>query len=192
VVRKDNGRIRLVDHKTAGQRHGSAQLDLDDQLTGYAYGYWRVTAEWPEDEIYNVLLKKLAEPPRMLKSGKLSQDKSQNTTYDLFRQAIREHELPYADYEETLERLKGEGWDDYYVQEGVFRTMGQITEFERNLYEEWRDMRSVAAHPERAYPNPSPFNCPGCSVRLICQTMMDEGDAESIIQEQFVVGEERY
>lgn len=193
VTRKANGQTRVVDHKTAGSKHRSSQLDLDDQLTGYTYCWWRLTGDWPEDAVYNELIKKVAKPPRLIKKGTaLSQDKSQSTTYDLYRQAIRDHGLPYADYAEILKALKSRGWEEFFSQEGVFRTTGQIAEFERNLYEEWRDMRAVARAPERAYPSPSMFNCPGCGVRAICQAMMDQGDAGAIIRDQYVVGEERY
>lgn len=47
--------------------------------------------------------------PRRLQSGKLSQDKSQPTTPELYRQAIARHGFSEADYAEHLEWLEREG-----------------------------------------------------------------------------------
>jgi hypothetical protein len=40
--------------------------------------------------------------PRVLKSGQLSKDKAQNTTYQLYVEAIQENNLNMTDYEEFL------------------------------------------------------------------------------------------
>lgn len=192
VVRRPNKKEWVIDHKFLGSRHNSSFLDVDDQLTGYAYVWWRVTGTMPEGEVYNVLLKKAPAPPKLIRNGQaLSVDKSQSTTYRLFLQAIKENGFSVADYEEHLEYLKTRGWTDFYVQEGVFRNARQLQVFEDNLIHEWRDMRRVAANPELAYPNPSSFNCPGCPVKLICQTMQDKGDVDAVIANQFQVGAER-
>lgn len=60
------------------------------------------------------VLGKVPQPPRLLKGrgksgGGLSVDKSQITTPELYRQAIREHGLSEADYAEHLEWLEREG-----------------------------------------------------------------------------------
>lgn len=191
VVKNRNGGITIIDHKSAGREHNSAQLDLDDQLTAYFWGYWKATGDWPDEAIYNVLLKKAPVPPKLIKKGAaLSQDKSQGTTYDLYLQAIRDHGFAVNDYSEMLAYFK-DNPPSYFKREGVFRTRGQMAEFERNLLHEWADMRRVAAHPERAYPSPSPFNCPSCPVKTICTTLMDAGDAAAVISGQFIVMDPR-
>lgn len=183
--------VSVIDHKFLGSKHSSAYLDIDDQLTGYAYVWWRATGILPRRQIYNVLLKKAPGPPRLLKNNTLSTAKDQNTTYSLYLAEIKRLGLSRVDYAEHLAYLKGKGWDDFYIQEGVFRNMAQLEQFELNLAYEWRDMRSVAAHPETAYPSPSAFNCPGCPVKLICATMQDGGDVEAIIEAQFTTAPER-
>jgi len=193
VVEKPNGDIWIIDHKTASQKPSSAQLDLDDQLTALAYVWWRKTGKWPRGQIYNVLIKKIATQPKLLKSGKLSIDRSQSTTYSLYMEAIKEHGLAINEYSEVLAYFQATGDGDFFVSEGVFRTRGQIDEFERNLYYEFLDMNMVASEPERAYPNPSPFNCPSCGVRQICQAMMDgrEQDPAALIRANYWIGEPR-
>lgn len=196
VVEKAGGAIWIIDHKTAAQKHNSAYLDIDDQLTGYAYVWFRTYGEVPRGQVYNVLLKKVPGPPRRLKDTKegvpvLSQDKSQATTYSLYLAEIKRLGLDRREYQGMLTFLKERGWQDYYIQEGVFRNMAQLRQFELNLAHEWRDMRDVAAHPEKAYPSPSAISCPGCPVKLICQTMQDGGDVEAIIEGQFSIAPER-
>lgn len=191
IIELPNGDLLVVDHKTAGSRHNSAHLDLDDQLTGYVYVYWRATGTMPRGAVYNVLLKKVAKKPTLLKSGKLSQDKQQSTTYDLYLEAIREHGLQVSDYNDMLVYLREQGWSNFFNQEPVFRTKAQLLEFERNLVREWKDMRRVASHPDEAYPNPTAMNCPSCPVRMICSTMMDGGDYRAIIENEYQVAPPR-
>jgi RecB family exonuclease len=191
IIQMPNAEIMVVDHKTAASKHNSAHLDLDDQLTGYCYVYWRATGTQPRGAIYNVLLKKVAKKPTLLKSGKLSQDKAQATTYPLYLEAIREHRLNVSDYSDMLLYLKDKGWGDFYMQETVYRSKAQLLAFEKNLVIEWRDMRRVARHPEEAYPNPTAMNCPGCPVRMICATMQDGGDYQSIIENEYLIAPPR-
>lgn len=202
VVRREDRRLAGVDHKTAGREFDSSFLDLDDQITAYVWGFAEATAEHLDEFVYNVLFKKAPAPPVQVKGTKaepvkLSRAKSQPTTYGLFVREIERLGLDPAPYAEVLEHFRyasarrGEGApaDDpaFFAREGVFRTQGQMRAFAANLYEEFRDMRAVAAHPERAYPSPSPFNCKGCPVRAVCQAMMDDADVPSVIRDQLVV-----
>lgn len=142
--------IMGVDHKNLASQHSSAQLDLDDQLTGYAWLYYEATGKPLTNVAYNVLLKK----GPLTKSGKPTESK-------------------------------------LFVRDITFRTQAQLRQFEANLVNEWKDMRRVALHPNLAYPNPSAFNCAGCPVRAICVSMMNEEDVQSVVLQDYRVGEER-
>lgn len=199
VVRR-YGHLAAVDHKTATQHLSPAMLDIDDQLTAETYVVWQVLGEWPEEAVYNSLAKKIPAPPERLKDGKggvprFSQRKDAPTTAALYRRTLAEHGLTEEGYEDILAHLdEREAADDtpFFYRETTFRTPGQIAAFEANLYQEFRDMREVAAHPERAYPNPSPFACPTCPVRQVCMAMMDGSDAGHLIRSGYTVGEPRY
>lgn len=194
VGRKD-GELVVVDHKTASREPNIGHLDIDDQLTAEVYSWFGHSGEFPTRAIYNVGLKRAPGPPKLIRKGKaLSKDKSQGTTYQLYREAIREHGFDVADYLDILEYLKEReerGEDQFFQRNETFRSPEQIAAFERDLYQEFRDMKAVAADPARAYPNPSPFNCPGCPVRTICFTIQDGGDVEAIIKGGFVVADPR-
>ena len=199
LVGRTQGALGVADHKTASREASTAQLDIDDQLTAEVYAVWKTSGEFPEEATYNVLMKKVPFPPKRLKDGKggvvkLSKDLSQPTTYDLYKEEVKKYGLPLPEYAEVLAYFyeqERSGNSPFFRRERVLRTPHQMRSFEENLREEWRDMRAVAAHPERAYPNPSPFNCPSCPVKLACLNMMDDGDVEAIVKATYVVGDPR-
>lgn len=201
LVGRRRGRLGVADHKTASREMDERQLDLDDQLSAEVYAVWksRDDQEFPEDAVYNVLYKRVPRAPKQLKPGKdgkvkLSKDKSQGTTYDLYIEEIHRLGLDAEDYEDilqTLYNIEQAGESQFYKRTRVTRNAAQMSSFEKNLYQEYRDMKVVASQPERAYPNPSPFSCPSCSVRLVCLAMNDGGDVEALIKASYVVGDPR-
>lgn len=198
VGRKD-GILRVADHKTASRELPSAHLDLDDQLSAEVFSWWLHSNEFPTEAVYNVSYKKAASPPKQIKGSKtqpvkLSKDKSQGTTYELYRAEIDRLGLDPSDYGDILAHLKTieiSGENPLFRREVVFRTPEQMDAFGRDLYFEWLDMRQVAREPERAYPNPTPDNCGRCPVRIICTTIQDGGDVGTIIRSGYVVASPR-
>lgn len=166
-------------------------LELDDQTTGYAYVFWRVRGYLPKGMIYDTLLKRVPGPPKVLKSGKLSQDKDQSTTYELYTQAIKEMGLDPREYSEMLAALKEQAWTKYFKREITTRNMDQVRAYERDMYYIFQDMREVARDVRKAYPNPSPMRCPRCPFRDVCLAMNDGSDAEDLIKARFTVSAEK-
>jgi hypothetical protein len=194
LVGRREGRLVVVDHKTAKSRPSSGHLDIDDQLTAEVVSWWVHSGEFPEEAIYNVALKRRAEPPRVLANGTLSKDKRQSTTVRLYEEEIQRLGLAVAPYRDILAYLadrEATGEGALVVREHTFRSPGQVDAFQRDLYQEWRDMSAVAAHPERAYPSPDRMECPRCPVRSICFTMQDDGDVEGAILADYIVGDPR-
>lgn len=192
VGRKD-GQLRVIDHKSATRDMPSAQIDQDDQLSAEAFAVWQSLGEFPDEVVYNVAKKKVPEPPKLLKSGKLSKDRSQDTTSELYEAAIVQHGLNRMDYADHLQFLREQERTNsrFFKRDVTFRTPDQVDSFARNLREEWRDMRRVALHPEQAYPNPSVFNCPSCPVRALCVAIEDGQDVEALIRAGYVVADPR-
>lgn len=199
LVGRRDGILAVADHKTYSRDVQPAQLDLDDQLTAECYAVLMYMDEWPEEAVYNGLAKRAPGPPRRLKDGKggkvkLSQAKDQGTTYAEMMDAINEHGLDPEEYRGFLNYLWNlEKTDEspFFRRERVLRSQEQLASFEASLYQEWIDIRAVARHPEKAYPNPSPFSCPSCPVKTICLAMNDDGDVSAIIRADFVVGDPR-
>lgn len=198
VGRKD-GELCTADHKTASRQPSIGHLDIDDQLTAEVFAVLLDSGEFPTRAVYNVLMKRSYGPPKELKpkkdgTRKFSKAKDQGTTSTLYRQALAEAGLTEEGYEDILAHLEATeaaGESKLFVRDESFRTPEQMAAFERDLYWEYRDMRDVAANPERAYPNPRPDNCNYCPVRAVCTTIQDGGDVESIIRGGFVVADPR-
>ena len=194
VVGRKRGMLRVVDHKSATREASSSMVDQDDQLSAEAFAWWKHSGDFPDEVVYNVALKRTPEPPRLIAKGtKLSKDRSQNTTYELYEQAITDNGFnrsDYVDFLTFLEEREMEG-SRFFQREVTIRTPDQLESFERNLREEWRDMKYAAANPDAAYPNPSRFNCPGCPVRSVCMAIEDGQDAEALIKAGYVIGDPR-
>jgi hypothetical protein len=191
VVRDKKKRIWIWDHKTTVSAYDARALDIDDQGTGYCYIYWRLTGEIPYGFVHNGLIKEPPVPPRLLKSGALSQDKAQRTTYDLYVDAIKEHGLDASEYEDILAYLKDKGWSQFFVRDAVVFNEEQLWSFEQRLFYEYLDMQKAINMPERAYPNPSQRLCPMCAVLPICQTMEEGGEPDYLKETMFDIVEPR-
>lgn len=185
VVERHDG-VWIWDHKTTATAYDARALDIDDQGTGYAYIYWRLTGTVPRGFIHNGLIKDPPSPPRVLQNGSLSKDKAQRTTFDLYVKAIEENELDPSDYEDILEYLQRKGWSQFFVRDAVVFNEEQLYSFEERLYYEYLDMKRTIEDPNFAYPNPSQRMCPGCAVLPICQTM-EEGDDPQYLKENMYV-----
>ena len=191
VVQREDG-IWIVDHKTAAGRHDSRALDVDDQLTGYCYIWYRLTGDIPRGAIYNVLVKDPPKPPKQLKDGSLSRDKSQRTTFELYLQSIHTLGLDPNDYEEHLNWLGQKEWSQFFLRELIERNLEELESFEKRLYYEYLDMQKSIDLEEWRYPNPSQWNCPGCGMLPLCQTLEEQGDPDYIIENMYEVMEPRY
>lgn len=180
-----------VDHKTAASPPNDRGLDFDDQVTGYCYVTWRRTGIVPRGVLYNVLIKAVPEVPRILKSGSLSTAKDQNTTPDLYREALQQHGLMRGGrvtsdkHGECLEAMLVRGWDNFFRRFEPTRNLDELVSFERRLVAEYRDMAAAKDDVSYVYPSPNPRRCPYCPVSPLCQAMEDGSDAESVLASRF-------
>lgn len=193
VVERENG-IFIVDHKALASMANDKALDLDDQLTGYSYIWWRLTGSIPQGAFYNVAVKDPPKVPRVLKNGTLSQDKSQRTTMELFRAALKEMGVKgsiqkgpagetLADYSEYIDMLSQKGWHQFYQRLGpVRKSREQLESFERYLYYEYLDMEAARKDENLRYGARSQYVCPGCPYQMISQAMEDQGNVDLVIQ----------
>lgn len=101
---KETGRILITDYKFSNKDKGQEDILLDEQMYIYAVAYATLNNLKLEDiDIGYINIPKCEfKKPRVLKSGQLSKDKAQNTTYQLYVEAIQENNLNMTDYEEFL------------------------------------------------------------------------------------------
>ena len=108
LVCKKNNKIFLFDYKFTSTPKDYLDIFLDEQLKLYAYLYSK--QKWINiKDIYvgYISIPKMeVDKPAVLKNGKLSKNKSQCTTKDLFVQAINEYGLDFNEYKDFIEDLQ--------------------------------------------------------------------------------------
>lgn len=178
--------IWVVDHKTSSSEFNLSGLDVDEQLTAYAWMYWKTTGVVPDSVVYNVLLKDLPAEPKELKSGGLSRDKSQKTVYQLYRDKLKELGLDEGDYQEILDHYQSLGWGKFFQRDGASRNVYELENFERRAEQKARDILNIQKDPEEyAYPSPSTYQCGWCQFLAPCKAMEDGGDYQGILEAKF-------
>lgn len=194
VVHKKGSGTWIIDHKTAASPYDARALDVDDQLTGYAYIWWRISGEVPRGALYNALIKEPPHEPKILLKGDLSKAKDQRTTYNLYVQKMDELGISRLDpdYVEVLAVLKDKGWKQFFLRDGLERNLSELESFEYRLYHEYEDMVRALEDEGFRYPNPSQRTCPGCGMVALCQSMEEGGDSEFIRETMYEVQEPRY
>ena len=127
----------VVDHKTASREINLSYLDIDDQHSAEVFSWWKHSGKFPDLAIRNTAFKKHVGPPAVLKKGGLSKNKTQGTTYALYKQAIVDNGLEIGDYVDMLTYLKEReesGEDPLFSRESTIRTPAQMAAFQRDLY----------------------------------------------------------
>lgn len=105
---KTSGRYLLIDYKFSTGVKKYDELFVDEQLYIYAYLFSeKYSVSLDDIDIgYLNISKSDIDYPRVLSNGKLSKDKNQNTTYDLYLEKIKELNLDMSDYIDILNVLK--------------------------------------------------------------------------------------
>lgn len=178
IVQDKYGRYWLWDYKTA-KSADTAKLATDDQVSAYLWAARKLFPFKIYGFVYLQLTKTKAVAPKRLKSGELSCDKRQSTTYSLYREALIEDygEVNKAPSKmiETLNHLAAneqpEG-DKFIRWDFVKRNDAQLDATERAIYGELRIMLDPNLY---CYPSPTRDCSWDCPFRDAC-IAMDSGD----------------
>lgn len=191
VVLDSDNNIWIQDYKTA-TNIDTDKLETDPQISTYKWAAESWYGQPVEGVLYTQFKKKYPEAPRVLKSGNLSVDKRQNTTYALYKKELMlrypEGNYPkkYIDMLSALaERETPEG-DDYIRQDTVYRNENQgISEY-KQMCQEIEDMY-LAITDDRLYKNAT-RNCSwDCDFKTVCIAMDDGGDYQHLIDTMYEV-----
>lgn len=181
-----NNRLWIVDHKTAAQLPDERALELDDQMTAYQWLALNGMGIKAAGAIYNVLRKKIPTQPKVLKAGGLSKDRSIDTTYDVYYQAVLENNLDPVDYVDMLDMLKNKP-NTFFWRSIIARNRLELDKFGEYLTAEARDMTSKKTV---LYPSPS-RNCTYCDYRVLCKCENEGGDVDYLKKSFYVEVEGR-
>lgn len=173
LVVKDTrtGAIYIVDHKTAAQLGDYEHLELDTQVSSYAWALRKMLGINIAGVIFQELRKKAPEAPRQLKSGGLSRARDQNTTAQLYINEVERLRLPMIEYQDFIDYLSESG-QVYFRRIQVDRSPVELGIIERNVLDEALDMLDDP----RIYPNPNRMNCFRCQFKEVCVMRQDGSD----------------
>lgn len=197
---KPNGKMVVLDHKTADKMEDSETLNLklegDEQVTTYLWAaeieakyYGLPHAGQPMEElIYNMLRKAYPKPPTIVRGGLFSVDrKNESTTYELIREWMNDTDTMYSDLPEKhqnyIDWLREMGDEQFFVRKLVRRNRHQLANAGFRIYLEALDMLD----PElRIYPNlRKTWECLNCQFRPPCLAIETGEDDAYLISENY-------
>lgn len=206
----DTGLFWLEDHKNVASigRYLNS-IEYNQQIRRYLYaagelangngdifvdGIWQPVIKFPRVSglIFNLISKKLAEPPRVLKNsklaGKLSLDKAQNTTYALYLKAVKEacgdDPIPqeYQDMLEHFRNMETSEGNKFFRRVPVLVTQPQmesafllVSDVSDEIWDIKDDSRYFPSHGSQ---------CGYCGFKMLCFAQ-DAGDNIASIIEDF-------
>jgi PD-(D/E)XK nuclease superfamily len=200
LYRKPNGKIGVIDHKTADSMEESETLNLkleaDEQITTYLWAA-EVEAQYydlphkgqpMEELVYNVLRKAYPKPPTIVRGGLFSIDrKNESTTYELVKEFMDASGIAYMDLSEKhqnyVDWLREIGDEQFFVRKLVRRNRHQLRNAGYRIYLEALDM----LNPDLLiYPNlRKSWECIKCQFRPPCMAIETGEDADYLIRENY-------
>lgn len=186
IVKDITGGLWLLEHKTAAAVD-TTKLPLDEQVGSYIWAAQQIYGVQLEGVIYNILRKRVPRQPEVLKNGHLSQNKSIDTTYEVYLKALTDHyaalnkQVPIDDYRGILDHLQEKG-NTFFVRERVRRNQYEIKNQGLRIYHEYVDMN----RPDLVlYPNPTKDCAWDCDFRSVCMAMEDGSDPGYLLSSMF-------
>lgn len=181
-----SGKVWFMDHKT------TSSLDIYDnnsRMDRQISRYWWALKKLGYDVggfIYNIILKDYPRPPRVLKKGNLSVDKNQNTTLDLYIQAIHDNGLDINDYTEHLNWMKAHP-REYFRRVNVKRTDAELANAMFEFYYQAKEANGLKQSGEREfiYRNITKDCSWDCPFMDACKADMDGSNIEFLMNMAF-------
>ena len=211
VYETPEGKIRFMDHKTVTSLSMYEEKSkMDRQISRYWWALKMIAAgvgrikkvidgkemwvQWLDIEgkeidgfDYNLIAKDYPKEPKVLKSGKLSTDKSQKTTIEMYRAKLEELGLDKTDYAEILHIL-GNKPNQWLQRINVLRTEQEL---ESAAYEfmytagDIHDIRlMIGSNPDAleplTYRNIGTHCHNMCSYTSLCKTTIEGGNVSIV------------
>lgn len=207
LVYSIDGKIRFMDHKTVSSiQMYEDKSKMDRQISRYWWVLKMISAgigrikdkttdtwvRWEEligKEIdgfdYNLIAKDFPREPKVLKSGKLSTDKSQKTTYDIFMAEINKRGFDPNEYADILHHLKNKQ-DPFLKRLDVKRSDAELEsaawEFSYTAGDIHDIKLMIKNNPQSAEPltyrNIGQHCMHMCQYKTLCQTAIDGGNVK--------------
>jgi hypothetical protein len=188
VVIDVHDRIMGLDYKTAAQ-FDELNLQTNPQAGAYDWAmdlFYTPVGYKPEGIIWQQHKKTVPTPPERLKSGHLSQDMRQSTTYRLYKKAVLERYGTIPERYNSILATLGEQqdyWGDRYIRRDLLRRNQTQREVEQGkIIAEVLEM----LNPDLPlYPNPTKDCSWDCPFKAPCLAKDDGSDYEYILHSEY-------
>jgi hypothetical protein len=188
VRRRDNGTLWLWETKTAQSIDRLlTSLDNEFQPGVYLMAAEQLLGEQISGVLYNILRKKIPTQPRLLQRGVLSQDKTIDTTLEIYAQAIRETHPDWTKderlevYGEMLNFLAQKG-NTFFLRQPFRRTPAEMDNLRRDIHLISLEMSRPDVH---IYPHPNWAYCGRCAFRSPCLGMNQGMDISRLLESEY-------
>ena len=171
-----DGRHWIVEFKLRATLSPLDQLALDRQGRRYAWAWQQTTGTPVAGVIYDERLNDAPKPARVLASGKVSADKSQRTTAQLYTAACAT--AGHDPDPDTLAALKARVWQQRHRI--IFRP-GELAETGAELTALARRIGELDAG-RMPIRTPHPAHCRGCAYREICPNPSDSSLVDALFE----------
>lgn len=191
IVKRNGGQNWIVDFKTTSQLPSYerlAHLDTDEQITGYLKACELMYGLKFTGAVFVYILMRRPDDPTVLKSGKLSVSKSQNTSVYMYLRTLKEMGLDPKDYSGILNHLADK--KQWFRGIECVRT----PEEKDNMWQQLKGMAYEMLRPDAfIYPSPSVMNCGGCSYFGPClsENAGLHQDVRRVLQEEYALAAPR-
>lgn len=176
VALDSRDRVWLIENKTAAKRADVEALQFNNQVVGYSWAFQVLTGLPVQGVLYNGVIKRLIAPPKQLKNGGFSTDKTASTTAQEFLKAVAASGQDPVRYLEYLEYLEAQGYERFFMREKIYPTQMQLENWGKDLHM-W--VRQMAGEPE-IFPTRPWSGCGDCRVRDLCQAT-DRGTSVDVL-----------
>lgn len=203
IWQKPNGKLGIIDHKTAGKLDPDLEekLESDEQITTYLWAaqleanYYDLPhkGEPLEEVIYNVLRKAYPTEPTELKNGMFSVAReTESTTYEILSAWINRNMpgVPLSEKQQYyLDYLQEVGEEQFIIRRPTRRNQEQLRNAGIRIYLESLDMLEDEI---RIYPNfRGDWSCMKCPFRPPCLATEQGSDSQQLINDNYAINRDR-
>lgn len=187
VAEDEDGDLIIVDWKHVGKfANIEPYLSLDEQQSMYMLGYQLETGRKVTKGLYVEVKKDYPQPPKILKDGTVSADRSQSTSYELYVDALYANPHPkraetQQKQQDFLDWLKEHGEERYLRRFEVTRSQRELSLLMERLIDQHYEM----LEPPHLNPEPTSFKCPYCVFLGACTAKNEGSDYKTILALDF-------
>ncbi len=179
LLKDEYGDYWILDHKTTAQFGSLEWLAFDEQCKSYAWAIQEMLNIQIAGVIYSQLRKKAPHEPQVLKSGKLSVNKQQDTTYEIFIVTCEKLGQNPEQYQDYLDHLL-ESPKVFFRREAVRYNQAELRNMGVQIFQESIEMLNSP----QIYPTGG-NGCNFCDFRAPCLAMNEDSEVDWVMKELY-------